>query len=293
MASTARSAAAPNAQNKPVRKKTEPKPPKNPDRIKWLDFSGRVDIPMLLITLVLLGFGITMMFSAGHALSMRDNDDSYAYAKKQMMAAGVGLIIMTVASAFDYRRLRKPFKLKFFGLTITWAHVALVLTLFLTALVIPLGVSNTVGGPCRWLRVPVFGTFQPSDFLKVGLIIFMAYYIHKYSDRMRLFRYGMLRPLILFVIVALLMIAQPHLSGLLIMTAVCGCMLLVGGINVKPLIFVLAGVAALLGVMLLFSDFTYFKDRIMYTFDPEADILEKTYQSYQSVLAIGSGGVWG
>lgn len=264
---------------------------KNPNRIRFFDFSGRIDIPMLVITLVLLAFGITMMFSAGHALSMRDNDDSYAYAKKQMMAAGIGLGLMVLAAMFDYRLLRKEFT--FLGHKLTIAHFVLAATLFLTFLVIPLGVSNIIGGPRRWIQIPLFGTFQPSDFLKVGLIVYMAYYIHKNSDNLRLFKYGIVRPGILFVVVAALMMYQPHLSGLLIMTAVCGVMLYVGGINWKPILLVVAFLGVILAVMLLISDFSYFYDRIALTFTPEADIQGKTYQSYQSVLAIGSGGLWG
>lgn len=267
------------------------KKPKNPDRIRFFDLSGRIDIPMLLITLVLLAFGITMMFSAGYALSLRDNNDAYAYAKKQMFAAALGLGAMFLAAMFDYRLLRK--ELRIFGHTFTIAHIVLAVTLFLTALVIPFGVSNIVGGPRRWLRVPVIGTFQPSDLLKIGLIIFMAYYIHKYSDKMRLFRYGMGRPLILFAIVAVLMMVQPHLSGLLIMTAVCGLMLFIGGMNWKPIVFVLLLVAGVVGILLLVSDYSYFFDRFANTFTPEADKQNTTYQSYQAVLAVGSGGLWG
>lgn len=267
------------------------KKPKNPDRIKLFDFSGRIDIPMLLITLVLLAFGITMMFSAGYALSLRDNNDAYAYAKKQMFAAALGLGFMFVAAMFDYRLLRK--ELRIFGHTFTIAHIVLAATLALTALVIPLGVSNTVGGPRRWLRAPIIGTFQPSDLLKIGLIIFLAYYIHKYSDKMRLFRYGMAQPLLLFAVVAVLMMVQPHLSGLLIMTAVCGLMLFIGGMNWKPIVLVLLLVAGVVGILLMVSDYSYFFDRFANTFTPEADKQNTTYQSYQAVLAVGSGGIWG
>lgn len=264
----------------------------NPNRISFFDLSNRVDVPMLVITLVLLVFGMTMMFSAGHALSYRDNDnDSYAYITKQMIAAGIGLVFMFLLSVFDYRFLRK--ELSVFGKKFTLAQFVLVVTLLLTALVIPFGVSNTVGGPKRWLQVPLFGTFQPSDLLKVGLIIFFAWYLHKYSSKLRLFKYGLLRPLLLLAVVFLLMWAQPHLSGFIIMAVICAAMLFVGGINIKPAIFALL---LLIPVMVLFfalSDFSYFSDRIQYTFDPTADIDDKTYQSYQAILAVGSGGFWG
>ncbi len=274
-------------------KKNKKKQPKDPNRIRILDFSGRVDVPMLAITLVLLVFGITMMFSAGHALSYKEYENSYAYVTKQMTAAGVGLGLMFVLSMFDYRLLRREFRLFGGRIKFTFAHLALILTLAITALVIPFGVRNTVDGPKRWLKIPLFGTFQPSDFLKFGLIIFMAYYIHKHAREMRLFKYGMLRPFILFAVVTVLMLAQPHMSCLLIMTLICAAMLYIGGINWKPIVFV--GLAAVGVVLLVLSliDFNYFWDRIKYTFDPLADIGTKTYQAYQAILAVGSGGFWG
>ncbi len=265
----------------------------NPNAIAVLDFSSRVDVPMLVVTLVLLVFGMTMMFSAGHAWSYRKNDsDSFAYISKQMIAAGIGLVMMFVLSVFDYRFLRKEFKLPG-GRSFNFSQVILVGTLVLTALVIPFGVSNIEGGPRRWLAIPLLGSFQPSDLLKVGLIIFMAWYIHKNTDRIRLFKYGIRRPLVLMAIIGVLMYLQPHLSGLLIMAALWAAMLFVGGINIKPALVV--GVFVLIIGVLFFatSDFTYFSDRIAYTFDPTADTGDKTYQSYQAILAVGSGGFWG
>ena len=266
---------------------------KDPDRIRILDITGNIDIPMLIITLVLLAFGITMMFSAGHALSYQEYKNSYAFATKQMIAAGLGLVAMFFASMFDYRVLRKRFRIKGTDIEITWAHIILVATLLFTALTLLIGVSNIDGGPRRWIKIPVFGTVQPSDFLKVGLIIYMAYYIHRHSDKLRLFKYGMGRPLILFFIVAVIMILQPHLSGLVIMAAICGFMLIIGGINLKPLLGMAAIVVLLVVVLINFSDYTYFQTRIATTFDPLADTLKTTYQSYQAILAVGSGGFWG
>jgi cell division protein FtsW len=267
---------------------------KDPNRIRLLDFSGRVDVPMMIITLVLLVFGMTMMFSAGHALSYRENDsDSYAYIKKQMIAAGIGLVLMFLASVFDYRLLRKEFRLPGSNRKFTIAGIILAVTMFVTALVIPFGVRNTDDGPKRWLKLPLFGTFQPSDFLKMGLIIFMAYYIHKNYEKMRQFRYGIFRPFLLFIAVAVLIMAQPHASCLAIIVLICGAMLYIGGMNWKPVIIV--GIAMLgIGLLLIeISGYNYFYTRVLNTFDPLADTGDTTYQSYQAILAVGSGGFWG
>ncbi len=280
---------------KPAAAKKRVKKEKDPNRIGFFYGKGSIDVPMLVITVALLVLGITMMFSASHALSYRDNDgDSYSYAVSQMTFAGAGLVLMFIISFVDYRLLRKEFKIRPFGkeITFTFSHIALAVGLFLTFLVIPFGVSNTENGPRRWL--PFFGrTFQPSDVLKFAIIIFFAYYIAKNYKKMRYTFTGLVKPAILLVVVTWLMMEQPHLSGLLIMLVIAASLLFIGGVNMKTVIIIGGVAVALLVVVVMASEFTYFADRIRYTFDPLADIDDKTYQNYQAVLAIGSGGMWG
>ncbi len=284
--------AAPKAKPEAAKKKV--KKEKDPNRIGFFYGKGSIDVPMLVITVALLVLGITMMFSASHALSYRDNGDSYGYAVRQMVFAAIGLGAMFVLSFIDYRLLRKEFRIKLLGkeLTFTISHLALIFGLAITFLVIPFGVSNTEGGPRRWL--PLFGqTFQPSDVLKFAMIIFFACYIAKNYKNMRYTMTGLVKPAILLVVVTWLMMEQPHLSGLLIMLVIAASMLFIGGVNMKTVIIIGGVAVALLAIVVMASEFTYFADRIRYTFDPLADIDDKTYQNYQAVLAIGSGGMWG
>lgn len=295
-ASTVRKpAAAPQGKRPAPARKKRAKKEKDPNRIGFFYGKGRIDVPMLVITMVLLILGITMMFSASHALSYRDNDgDSYSYAVSQMTFAGIGLVLMFLVSFVDYRLLRKELKIKLGGkeLCFTFSHLALVVSFIPMLLIIPFGVSNTEGGPRRWL--PMFGrTFQPSDVLKFALIIFFSYYIWKNFKKMRYTYTGLIKPALLLAVVAWLMWLQPHLSGLLIMLIIAAALLFIGGVNMKTVIIVGAAAVTLLILAFATSEFTYFADRIRYTFDPLADIGNKTYQSYQAVLAIGSGGLWG
>ena len=88
---------------KQVKKKND-----DPNKIRFFSFHGRVDMPMTVIIFVLLVFGITMMFSAGHAQSWLDNEgDSYAYTVKQIIAAVMGLAVVFVLYFMDYRVLRR------------------------------------------------------------------------------------------------------------------------------------------------------------------------------------------
>ncbi len=265
---------------------------KDPNRVRFFTLQGRVDVPMLIIIMVLLVFGITMMFSAGHALSYSENNgDSFAYVTQQMKAAGLGLAAMFVLSFFDYRFLRHEFKLFGGKKSITVTHLFLFFAMFLNLLTIPLGVA-AVGGQKRWLPVPGLGQFQPSDILKIAVIVYFAYYIQKNSDKMRKFYDGIFIPGVMLVIIILSMISQMHLSFMVIICVVFVAMLFTGGSNLKYLvpICLLAVGVAVFAVMVL--DIGYFKERIVFM-DPLSDPGAGSYQNYQSALALGSGGIWG
>ena len=269
---------------KPKKKKQE----KDPNRVRFLSTEGRVDIPMLIITLVLLAIGITMMFSASIAYSYRDNNgDSYAYVRRQMTAAVIGLAGMAMLTLFDYRFLRRESKKRH----ITAAHIVLIICVLMNFLCPIIGIEAE-GGQKRWLQLPLFGQFQPSDFLKVAVVIFLAYYIHKNSDIMRTLYGGLVKPILIMIPVAASIVVQTHLSCLLIIFMLFAVMLFVGGVNVKEALPI--AIFAVLAVFLLVSvvKVGYFQERIEYM-DPLSDPGDRSFQNYQSALAIGSGGIWG
>ncbi len=261
---------------------------KDPNRIRFFSTEGRVDIPMLIITLVLLAFGITMMFSASHAYSYRDNGgDSYAYVTRQMTAAIIGLVGMMILTLFDYRFMRRESKKRH----ITAAHILLVLAIGMNLLCPIIGIEAE-GGQKRWLQLPFFGQFQPSDVLKVAVIVFFAYYVHKNSDKMRTLYVGIVKPLLILVPIALSVAVQMHLSCLLIVFMIFAVTLFVGGVNLKTAIpLAVVGILAIVFVVSVVK-VGYFQERIEFM-DPLSDPGWRSYQNYQSALAIGSGGVWG
>lgn len=295
---TARGAAVPNktAQTAAARRRPAEKKAKDPHKLGPLYFGGSIDIPMLVITLVLLVLGITMMFSASHALSYRDNDgDSYEYATRQVVFAAAGLVAMFFITFMDYRIFMHEWHPRLFGKvrTVSFAHILLTASLVLTALVIPFGVRNMEDGPKRWLPVPGLGTFQPSDILKFGLIIWLAYYITVNYRKMRHFSIGLLKPFVLFAAVTYIIMKQPHLSCVVIILVIFAAMLFIGGVNMR-LVLIVGGIGiALVVLFMMLSGYTYFWDRIASGLDPLADPTKDTYQSYQAILAVGSGGMWG
>lgn len=286
-----RAAPVKSAAKKPRPEKIKPqkvKKPKDPNRVRFLSLEGRVDIPMLIISLVLLAFGITMMFSASHAYSYVDNNgDSYAYVTKQMTAAVVGLLGMMILTLFDYRFMRRESK----HLHITASHIFLAVTIIMNFMCVFIGIEAQ-GGQKRWLQLPLFGQFQPSDFLKVSLIIFMAYYVQKNSDKMRTLYGGIVKPLLIMVPVALSVMVQIHFSCLIILFLIFAVTLFVGGVNLKEAIPV--AIVGILAAYLVVSvvKVGYFQERIDFM-DPLSEPGDRSYQNYQSALAIGSGGIWG
>ncbi len=266
---------------------------RDPYKLGPLYFGGRIDIPMLVITVVLLVIGITVMFSASHALSYRDNDgDSYKYAVSQVGFAGLGLVLMFAISLVDYRIFLHEWHPTLFGKrrSISFAHVVLWISLLLTAAVIPFGVRNIPDGPKRWLPLPGF-TFQPSDVLKFGLIVFLAYYVAKNYTKMRHFTVGLLKPGILLGIIVVLLMAQPHLSCVIIMGVIFVVMVSVGGANFRHVLTCLVLGGLFVYFLMTVSGYSYYWERM--TIDPLADPSDTTYQTYQAILAVGSGGLWG
>lgn len=271
-----------------VRKK---KKVKDPNRVRLISFQGRVDVPMMIIIMVLLVFGVSMMFSAGHALSYRDNNgDSLYYVTRQMIAAGIGLVGMFFLTFFDYRFLRYEFKI-FRGKRVTVTHLLLLFAIGLNLLTIPFGIE-AVTGQRRWLPLPFLGQFQPSDLMKIAVIVYFAYYIQKHSSKMRKFYDGILLPGLMLMLVILSVISQTHLSLMVIICVVFATMLFVGGSNLKYLLPICLLVAAVVVFAVVVLDVGYFKERIVFM-DPLSDPGDGSYQNYQSALALGSGGIWG
>jgi len=292
------SGAVPDRAKKPSRQQVNKaavkrkKKAKDPNRVRLVSFQGRVDVPMMVIIMVLLVFGITMMFSAGHALSFRDNDgDSFYYVTRQMIAAGIGLVGMFFLTFFDYRFLRYEFKLFGGKRRITATHLLLIFTMLLNLMTIPFGI-RAEGGQKRWLPLPGLGQFQPSDLMKIAVIVYFAYYIQKHSSKMRTFHDGIWVPGIMLILIILSVISQMHLSLMLIICFVFAAMLFMGGTNLKYFVpLCLLAVAAVLFVVFVL-DIGYFKDRFTYM-DPLSQPGDGSYQNYQSALALGSGGIWG
>lgn len=245
---------------------------------------GEVDIAFFLIVIALLVIGIIMMFSASYAWAIAKGEAGTFYAENQIKNAILGLIVMCLLCMVDYHFLQKPLI----------AICAYIIPIILLVLVFVPGVGYTEKGATRWIVVGGFN-FQPSELMKIGIVIFFAYVIDKNYDNMRSFRKGMLPLLLAMGVVAILLIKEPHLSATVIVAVLCIILVFVGGADLKQ--FLMIGlVAVAVGALVFFlmmDSYDYVGKRIQSWRDPFSDSLGDTWQTCQSLIAIGSGGFFG
>lgn len=246
---------------------------------------GEVDLAFFLIVIALLVIGIIMMFSASYAWAIAEGEEGTYYASSQIKNAILGLVIMCILCAVDYHVLQKPII----------AVCAYVIPLVLLVMVFVPGIGVTEGGATRWIAIGGSFNFQPSELMKIGIVIFLSYIIEKNYDNMRSFRKGLLPLLVIMAIPAVLLIKEPHLSATVLIVLMCVILIFVGGADIKQ--FILLGIAAvgagLLVGFLMSDSYEYIGKRINSWLDPFSDSLGDTWQTCQSLIAIGSGGLFG
>ena len=252
---------------------------KRPQAKKEKKKKSGIDISFLVLVLLLLVVGLVTMFSASYVNAYYVYGDSFEFISKQLIFAVAGVVAMLVIAHIDYHILHKLMIPIF------------VVTLILLAVVLFMPELN---GARRWIVIPGLGTFQPAELAKFTTVLMFAHFIAIYYNKMKTFRYGVLPFMIILAIIAGMVILEKHLSGTIIIVAIAFIMMIIGGTKLRYL-FIPGGIGAA-GITCLFL-FTNLLDhaklRLQYWLDPFADIQGKTFQTYQSLLAIGSGGLMG
>lgn len=242
---------------------------------------GPVDRHMRACVLLLVLFGLVMVYSASSVLSMAHFGSSTVYFTSQFSKAIVGLILMFVIARMDYRiwaRLAKP---------ILWGSVAL-----LIALVAPLPqrFSPEINGASRWLAVPGF-TFQPIELAKLALIVWISATIVKKGSRLDEGWDGLFPLLVPPLLMAGMAILQPDFKGAAMVLMLTGAMLWLGGVRARFLVR-MAAAAVPVGILIMVLE-PYRMERIRAFLDRGADMQGISYQINQSLISLGSGGWFG
>ncbi|MDE6789026.1 MAG: FtsW/RodA/SpoVE family cell cycle protein, partial [Ruminococcus sp.] len=232
--------------------------------------------------------------SASYAWAYSEHGDGLYYAKNQAMNAIIGFVAMIFFMNFDYHNFKQieiPLFRKLNIAGIFYIGVAILL-------VVVLLIGNTEGGSMgakRWLTIgPI--NFQPSEVAKLAITVFFAYSMEKDGNKMNKFSTGIAKYAGYLMIYVLLIALEKHISGLLLITAIAISLILCGGVNLKQ--FVLLGVTSVsAAVGYIFWQYnvpgSYVQVRIKSWQDPFADVLNDTWQTANSIIAIGSGGLFG
>jgi cell division protein FtsW len=239
---------------------------------------GGVDLTFLILTLLLLTIGLVMLFSASYANAFYFLGNSFYYISRQLGFAVLGTVAMLLISTVNYELMEKA-AWPLFGVTII---LLIVVVLFFDD-----------GRSARWIDLG-FITFQPSEIAKFSLVILFAHLINVMYDKMHTFRHGIVPFAGILVVLMGLMMAEPHLSGTIILLSIGAIMMIVGGANLKWFgLAALAGVVVLGVVVMIPGVIKYAEERFVNWLHPEEDPLVGGFQILQSLYAIGSGGLMG
>lgn len=245
---------------------------------KLLKEQKRPDLPLLFIIVILLVVGIVMVYSSSYVWSDYKFNDSFYYLKRQLLFAGAGVVAMFFFMVIPYYTWKK------------YANIILLFCFILLLLVLIPGVGLVRGGAQSWIGVGAF-SIQPSEFMKLGLIIFLAAILSANQKYITSFKKGFL-PCILLVFTAFgLIMLQPDLGTGMVLVLTCMIMIFAAGARLTHF-FGLAAIG-MLGFVGLIASAPYRISRITAFLNPWEDPLGDGFQIIQSLYAIGPGGLMG
>ena len=237
-----------------------------------------VDKWMLLAVVGLLAVGVTMVLSTSYLYSQERYGDGTYFFRKQMIAMGAGavaLIACTMIPSALYRR---------------FAYPLLALSFIILVLVLVPGVGVNRGGARRWIMFPGFA-FQPSELAKLALVFYLAHSMAKKEQMIRSFSVGVLPHLIVFGLFAGMLLLDPDFGTALMLSMLLYFMLFIGGARVHHLVG--TGLMALPVLIYVLTKADYRIRRLMSFLDPWSDAAGSGFHVIQSLIAFGSGQIWG
>ncbi|MBQ8549927.1 MAG: cell division protein FtsW [Clostridia bacterium] len=239
---------------------------------------GKFDIAFLGLVMTLLVVGLIMLFSASYSYAYTYYGNSFHFIIKQFIFAAVGVLVMFIVSRIDYHIYRK-----------------FAVPIYIIAIVLLIAVYGfpPIANVHRWITVgPI--QFQPSEIGKFAIIVLFAHLISKNSSNMD--RFSFIAILLgLLALVCGLVVFETHVSATVLILGIGVVMIYVGGLSKKlaTIGVVLMGVLGVSGYFILTKFLGYASNRMTSWLDPWSDPVGAGYQTIQSLLAIGSGGVLG
>ncbi len=233
---------------------------------------------ILFPVILLSGIGIIMVYSASSAISMESHDTLFYYMKKQLLFLGISLCVMFVTASFPYKLYRS------FSYIILFAAIALLVAVLFPAL------NIKAGGAHRWLNLGGL-TFQPAEFAKLALILFLGYSLSKKQDLVKIFSIGFVPHVFVFGLFACLIIIQPDFGTVVVLGMITWGMMFIGGVKIIHLLSPAPLIAPIFYFWVYKVD--YRLERILTFLNPWDDPYNAGYQITHSLKAFGSGGIFG
>jgi cell division protein FtsW len=237
-----------------------------------------VDKWLLLAVGALLALGITMVLSTSYLYSQERFTDGTYFFRKQLIAAGAGLVALItccLVPSATYRRLAYPL---------------LALTFVVLILVLIPGIGLARGGARRWLMLPGFA-FQPAELAKLAVVFYLAHSMAKKEQKIQTFSVGVLPHLLVAGGFLGVLLLEPDFGTALILVMLLYLMLFVGG--ARPHHLLATAVMALPALLYVMLKAEYRLRRLMSFIDPWRDASSSGFQVIQSLIAFGSGEIWG
>lgn len=241
---------------------------------------GKMDIGFLSLVLILLTVGLIMLFSASYAYALTYFNDSFHFIKRQALFAVFGLVVMFALSKVNYHWYKKH----------AWLLYGVSFGMLALLLIMPPMISGVEYK--RWMVIgPI--SFQPSEIAKFAIILLFSVLISKNQDKMKDYRFTLFKLLPLLAGICGLVLFETHLSATILICLIGTVLMVVGGAKFSHMFS--AGIAAVSAgaIAILTGIVSYGSSRFTYWLDPWKDATGLGYQTIQSLLAIGSGGLMG
>lgn len=237
-----------------------------------------IDYTLLITILLLLTLGLIMVLSASSPTSLSESGNSYKYFIKQALFAALGLFFMSMISNIDYRFYKKFYK------------VVYIIAIVLLSLVLIIG--KKINGARRWIYLTETLSFQPSELVKICMIIFYAGILTKDREELKYFIKGWIKHLIWIVPIIALLLFEPHMSSSMVIIGIISVMMILAGCKMWQMVVpgIAIGVPALIALVIFEP---YRLSRVTTFLNPWKDELGEGWQVIQSLYAIGSGGLFG
>lgn len=239
----------------------------------------KIDKFFLIIVFIMIAIGAAMFVSASLGILARNESVFYSVLFSQLILGfGMGFVGMYFSYKTNYKILRKYSFYIFLG------------SILLTAAVFIPGIGWSRLGATRWIDL-VFMRFQPVELLKFGFVIYFAAWLSWAKNKVEDFRFGILPFGILLALIAVILFNQPDTKSFILIAITGMCMLFISGASMKWISVVGVGAVVVLGFLVFFTP--YLQERVKTFLDPSQDPQGSSYQIQQSMIAIGSGGVFG